>query len=224
VKLQKVLVIGASRGIGLGFVEHLCRSGLSVIATVRHREDQEALESLGAKALMLDVQMQDSRASFLSQIKDEVFSMIVHVAGVYGPRTDAITAVEQNDFDRVMQTNVAPVLGMLPQLMQQLPSSQGRWISISSQMASISLSQDSSGWLYKVSKAALNMAIHSAAKQHKSKIIVAMSPGWVKTDMGSSAAPLTVDESVSQMIKTIERLTLKDNGRFLNYDGHELAW
>ena len=173
---------------------------------------------------MLDVQKQDSRAHFLSQIKDEAFSMIVHVAGVYGPRTDAISAVEQNDFDWVMQTNVAPVLCMLPQLMQHLPSSQGRWISISSQMASISLSQDSAGWLYKVSKAALNMAIHSAAKQHKNKIIVAMSPGWVKTDMGSSAAPLTVDESVGQMLKTIDRLTLMDNGRFLNYDGHELAW
>jgi NAD(P)-dependent dehydrogenase (short-subunit alcohol dehydrogenase family) len=113
---------------------------------------------------------------------------------------------------------------MLPQLMQQLSSKEGRWISISSLMASISLTQDSSGWLYKVSKAALNMAIHSASKQYPDKIIVAMSPGWVKTDMGTSAAPLTVEQSVAQMLGTLERLTLKDTGRFLNYEGQELSW
>jgi short-subunit dehydrogenase len=222
--MTQVLIIGASRGIGLGFVQQLCLSGVSVTATARHVEDLKVLHALGASALSLDVRLPEERERFLEKIEDQEFSTIVHVAGVYGPRTSALSSVDQKDLDLVMQTNLAPVLCMLPQLMQQLSSKEGRWISISSLMASISLTQDSSGWLYKVSKAALNMAIHSASKQYPDKIIVAMSPGWVKTDMGTNAAPLTVEQSVAQMLGTLERLTLKDTGRFLNYEGQELSW
>jgi NAD(P)-dependent dehydrogenase (short-subunit alcohol dehydrogenase family) len=222
--MKKALIIGASRGIGLGFVRQLCQLGLSVIATARQFEDIKALELLGAKALALDVRHPQERERFLQEIKAEEFSLIVHVAGVYGPHTNALSPVDQGDFDSVMQTNLAPVLFMLPQLMKKLTLNEGRWVSISSQMASISLSQDSAGWLYKVSKAALNMAVHAASKNYHDQIIVAMSPGWVKTDMGSLSAPLTVDESVGQMLKTIQSLSFKDSGHFINYDGQQLTW
>ena len=68
------------------------------------------------------------------------------------------------------------------------------------------------------------MAIHSASKQHKDLVLVAMSPGWVQTDMGTSAAPLSAKTSVTNMLKTIEALGPKDTGKFLNHDGLELGW
>jgi len=239
--MKNVLILGASRGIGLEFARQLCDQGVRVHASARKPADLEVLTKMGAHAMALDVSVPQEVERFLGQVQCLEFSHIVHVAGVFGPRTGALNAVGRSDFDQVMHTNVAPVLQMLPVLVNSLSPQEGqgsqgehgshatgvgvgRWISISSVMASISLTQDSSGWLYKISKAALNMSIHAASKQYKNKILVAMSPGWVKTDMVTSAAPLTPEVSVSNMLKTIEALTLKDSGRFINHDGSPLTW
>ena len=222
--MNKVLIIGASRGIGLEFARQLCASGSSVVATARDPKGLDQLEALGAKALQLDVAKPKSIEHFLSALSTERFDWVLHVAGVFGPRSDAMSALSLAQFDEVMHTNVGSVIQMLPALTPRLTPARGKWVSVSSVMASISLTQDSSGWAYKISKAALNMAVHSASKQHKNLILVAMSPGWVQTDMGTLAAPLTAKASVSNMLKTIESLEHKDTGKFLNHDGLELGW
>ncbi len=222
--MKNILIIGASRGIGLEFVRQLCASGASVIATARDPVGLDRLEALGAKALQLDVAKPKSIEQFLIALSAERFDCVLHVAGVFGPRLDAMNALTLGQFDDVMHTNVGCVVQMLPVLTQCLVPHGGKWVSISSVMASIALTQDSAGWVYKISKAALNMAIHSASKQHKDLVLVAMSPGWVQTDMGTSAAPLSAKTSVTNMLKTIEALGPKDTGKFLNHDGLELGW
>lgn len=222
--MKKVLIIGASRGIGLEFARQLCASGSLVFATSRDQEGLDRLKALGAKALQLDVAKPKSTEHFLSALKAERFDCVLHVAGVLGPRSDATSALTFAQFDEVMHTNVGCVVQMLPALAKHLTPVHGKWISISSVMASISLTQDSAAWVYKISKAALNMAIHSASKEHKELLLVAMSPGWVQTDMGTSAAPLSAKTSVSNMLKTIGSLDHSDTGKFLNHDGLELGW
>lgn len=75
-------------------------------------------------------------------------------------------------------------------------------------------------------QAALNAATKSMSIDLKdSQILVAsIHPGWVKTDMGGNNAPLDVDTSISGIFKTLENLSEKDSGKFLQYDGSELPW
>jgi NAD(P)-dependent dehydrogenase (short-subunit alcohol dehydrogenase family) len=77
----------------------------------------------------------------------------------------------------------------------------------------------SNAWLYRVSKAALNMAVASARFDYPGARLVALDPGWVQTDMGGGAAPLSVGDSVAGLIAAIASLTEADNGRLIHHDG-----
>jgi len=81
----------------------------------------------------------------------------------------------------------------------------------------------SSNWTYRVSKAALNMTVASAQHDYPKAIMVALSPGWVQTDMGGPGGTLTVEQSVSAMRKTLAGLKPEHKGAFLDYDGHRFS-
>jgi NAD(P)-dependent dehydrogenase (short-subunit alcohol dehydrogenase family) len=103
-------------------------------------------------------------------------------------------------------------------------AAQGRFVFISSNMGSIGELTASNGWVYRVSKAALNMAVRCASFDYPKATFAAMSPGWVRTDMGGSGAVLSVDESVGNMLRVIETLTIADTGSFRNHAGRPVAW
>jgi NAD(P)-dependent dehydrogenase (short-subunit alcohol dehydrogenase family) len=101
----------------------------------------------------------------------------------------------------------------------------GRFVFLSSVMGQIGTVASSDCWLYRVSKAALNMAVASAQSSYPGVTMVAMHPGWVQTDMGGARAPLGVTDSVRAMIATLDALTPADRGRFLQHDGTPyLGW
>jgi NAD(P)-dependent dehydrogenase (short-subunit alcohol dehydrogenase family) len=77
--------------------------------------------------------------------------------------------------------------------------------------------------VYRASKAALNMAVAAAQPDYPQATMVAISPGWVQTDMGGASAPLTVQDSVSSMRKAVAGLTRDQLGAFLDYDGRPFA-
>lgn len=81
-------------------------------------------------------------------------------------------------------------------------------------------------YAYRMSKVALNMSTKSMSIDLKNEKIlcIAMHPGWVKTDMGGSHAPLTIDTSCKQMVETILGLNEAHNGTFVQYDGKQMAW
>jgi len=123
----------------------------------------------------------------------------------------------------MMVNAIAPYLlgkALLPRM-----TSGARMIAISSGMGSIA--ENGGGWVpYRTSKAALNMAWNSLAMDAKRSgvTVVAVSPGWVKTDMGGAGAEITAQESVSDMRALIDRLTIADTGKFLRRSGSEIAW
>jgi NAD(P)-dependent dehydrogenase (short-subunit alcohol dehydrogenase family) len=97
---------------------------------------------------------------------------------------------------------------------------------MSSQMASIGDNSGGGAHIYRTSKAALNALAKTLAADLADRgiTVVAVSPGWVKTDMGGTGAPLTPKASVDQLRSLIKNVTLYDSGKFLNYDGNELPW
>lgn len=219
---MKVLVIGASRGIGLEFVGQYRQAGAQVIATARDAAGLERLRALDATALRVDVADPASVSGLAWQLDGEKIDVAIYVAGVF-PAGDARTPPTQQEFDRTLHTNVLGAMQALPQVAPLVEAAGGCFAFITSEMGCIGEVPSSSNWTYRVSKAALNMAVAAAQHDYPGAILVALSPGWVQTDMGGAGAPLTAHDSVAAMRKTLAALTPKHKGTFLNYDGSRFA-
>ena len=216
--MANVLVLGASRGIGLEFVRQYREQWDRVIATARGDEGAARLEALGARALKLDVADPASVSGLAWQLDGEKIDVALYVAGVYST-ADAGEPPTRDEFDRLMHTNVLGAMQVIPQVAPLVEAARGKFVFLSSEMGYISGTEDSFGWTYRVSKAALNMAVHSAQAEYPECVMATLSPGWVQTDMGGPGATLTVEQSVAAMRKTIDGLTSRHKGAFVNYDG-----
>jgi len=220
-----VLVIGASRGIGLEFVRQYRAAGDAVSATARDDAGLERLRAIGAAALRLDVTADDCAAALAAQLGDAAFDIVVVNAGVYGPKTDGLQAPAADEFDRVMHTNVLGPMRVLAPVAGALARTGARIAVMSSRMGSIGLRAGANGWLYRASKAALNSVLKDASTALAGRATcVALHPGWVRTDMGGAQADLDVERSVADLRRVLARLGPGDNGRFLDHDGTEIAW
>jgi NAD(P)-dependent dehydrogenase (short-subunit alcohol dehydrogenase family) len=222
--LSTVLVIGASRGIGFEFVRQYREQWDRVIATARDDASLQRLEALGAQPIKLDVADPASVSGIAWRLDGEKVDVALYVAGVYST-ADAKQPPTQQEFDQVMHTNVLGAMQVIPQVAPLVEGANGRFVFLTSEMGHIEGTGASDAWTYRVSKAALNMAVASARHDYPKATLVAISPGWVRTDMGGADAPLSVEQSVNAMRRTIEGLTPKHTGAFLNYDGRRFkSW
>jgi NAD(P)-dependent dehydrogenase (short-subunit alcohol dehydrogenase family) len=219
----RVLVIGASRGIGFEFVRQYRQAGSAVIATARRAADLDALRALGATALPLDVTDEASVQAFSRALDPAPIDLALQVAGVIA-RGDATQIPTQADFDAVMHANVLGAMRMIPLVAPRVAAAGGRFGFISSLLASIADAESSATWLYRVSKAALNMAVAAARHDYPGAIFAALSPGWVRTAMGGEHAPLSVEESVAGLRRVLASLEPAQSGIFCNYEGRTLPW
>lgn len=216
--MATVLVIGASRGLGLEFVRQYRDAGERVIATARDDEGLERLRGLGAEPLRVDVADPASVSGLSWQLDGEEIDVALYVAGVID-RGNATTPPTQQAFDHLMHTNVLGLMQVLPQVMPMVEAAGGVFGALSSRMAQIGPVSGSGAWLYRVSKAALNMAVSSARFDYPKATLVALDPGWVQTDMGGGAAPLTAEASVRGLRAVLASLTPDDNGQLIHHDG-----
>ena len=222
--MKNALVIGASRGIGFEFVRQLLGQGWCVYATARSEHDQASLNALNANCLLLDVTVPSSLAGLGWTLDGVQVDLAIYVAGVYGPNIGARDVPSQSDFDQVMHVNVLGAMQIIPVIGPMVEESRGTFIFISSLMGSIADTQSSFGWIYRASKAALNMVVKSAAQEYPNAVFSAMNPGWVQTQMGGSQAPTPVTESVSKMLGVMGKLTSKNTGSFVSYDQRAMRW
>ena len=222
--MTQVLIVGASRGIGLEFVRQYRDAGAAVTATARDAAGLARLQALGATALPLDVTDADSAAGLSAALAGAAFDTAVVNAGVFGPRSSGLEPPSAAEFDQVMHTNVLGAMRVLTQLAGMLEPG-ARLAVISSRMGSMGLRTSPSGWLYRASKAALNSVLKDTSLVLSGRAVcVAFHPGWVRTDMGGAGADLDVVTSVADMRRTLAGLQVADNGAYLNHDGQPLAW
>ena len=212
------LVIGASRGLGLECVRQLLDSGARVIATVRSAAARAELEAMGAQVLTVDVADPASISGLSWQLDGEKIDLALYVAGVMRSPT-ARTPPTQEDFDTVMHTNVLGAMQAIPQVAPLVEEADGVFAFISSSMGQIGSVPDSHSWLYRTSKAALNMAVAAAQHDYPRATLLTIAPGWVQTEMGGADAPLSPEESVRGMLNTLASVTEADRGQLLHHDG-----
>ena len=230
---MKVLVVGASRGIGLEFVRQYRADGAEVTATARDDGGLERLRGLGATALRLDVTDPASASGLGWQVEGAGFDVAIVNAGVVGARRPALEPPTAEDFDAVMHTNVLGPMRVIPQIAEALAP--GATLAVlSSRMGSIGGRAAASNWLYRASKAALNSVLKDAALALGERAhCVALHPGWVRTDMGGAGADIDAATSVAGMRRVIADLGTglgtgatagAERGTFRNYDGATIPW
>ncbi len=220
--MATILVIGASRGIGLELARQYVEAGHRVIATARDEAGRERLQALGAQPLTVDVANPASVSGLAWLLDGEKIDLALYVAGVLR-QPNALTPPTQEDFDAVMRTNVLGAMQALPQVAPMVAEAGGVFAFVSSSMSLIGGVSDSDAWLYRASKAALNMAVASAQHDYPGATLITIDPGWVQTEMGGGEAPLTVQESVRGMRATLASVTDADKGRLLHHDGRRAA-
>lgn len=221
---MNVLIIGASRGIGLEFVRQYRAEGARVTATARSDEGLARLQALGAATLRLDVGDAASASDLAWPVDGAGFDMVVFAAGIYGPRTTGLQTPSEAEFDAVMHTNVLGAMRLLPQLDGALAAG-AKLAVISSRMGAIGGRSGSGGWLYRASKAALNSVLKDSSLLLAGRAIcIALHPGWVRTDMGGAGADLDVADAVADMRRTLASLTAAHNGGFFDHDGTPIPW
>ncbi|MEO5624440.1 MAG: SDR family oxidoreductase [Dokdonella sp.] len=230
--MAHVLVTGANRGLGLEFVRQLLGRGERVVATCRQPGRAIELTRLAGvhpgHLTVLPLSLPDARsmAELVREIEalDLRISLLVNNAGmlVSGERFGSIEAKSLHDsFAANAQGPLLLTQALAPRLAEQ-----AKVINLSSGLASIAGADSLYSPSYSISKAALNMAskLLSIALADRGIVVVALSPGWVQTDMGGVGASLTPAESITAMLSVIDGLQISDTGAFFAHSGKPLAW
>ena len=217
--MPTVMIIGASRGIGLELARQYAADGWRVHATTRTPAQPGPLGALAGDIVVhaLEVRHAAQIAALAAAVEQEGIDVLIHNAGVSGsglPREE-VMAINADAPVRVVQA-------LLPAVTR---STEKKIVLMTSQLGARYGRRRSLG-LYGDSKAALNDAFRALAPEwgRQSVIAIAMHPGWVRTDMGGASASLSVAESVAGMRQVIARLTAAEHGRFWTWNGREHSW
>jgi NAD(P)-dependent dehydrogenase (short-subunit alcohol dehydrogenase family) len=231
--MATILITGANRGLGLEFTRQYLSEGYAVIAAARntgaaHRLRQLERDSKGSLSLVeADVADSASVRRAASNIQTPAIDILINCAGVMGGDGQAIGSIDYHEWMRVLDVNVLGPMRMCEAFLDRVARSDRRLIvTITSGMGSLADNTSGGDIAYRTSKAAVNMAMRTAAIDLKPRgiVCVVINPGWVKTDMGGPNAKLTPEQSVAGMRRVIAELGPNDSGRFYNYDGREYPW
>jgi NAD(P)-dependent dehydrogenase (short-subunit alcohol dehydrogenase family) len=224
------LIIGASRGLGLGLAQEYLTRGWRVVATVRGTA-HTSLHDVAAKAAgrleieTVDIVEQDQVAALRQRLSGRRFDLLFVNAGVANGPNETISKVTTEEFVQVMVTNALSPMRVVEALENLVPRS-GIIGVMSSGLGSVA-DNNRGGWeVYRGSKAALNTFMRSFAARHSddSRTFLIITPGWVRTDMGGPDATLSIEESVTGMVDTITRESGKPGLRYLSYRGLTVPW
>ena len=231
----RVLVTGASRGIGLEYARQWLAAGARVFALARAPQESDGLMELAAGhgdslvAVRCDVADEASVAEARRRVGEETdgLEILINNAGVMGSHE----GLEELDLDRVRRTfevNAVGPIRITRAFVDLLMAGERprRIVNMTSLMGSIDDNRSGDAYAYRMSKAALNMATRSMAIDLSGEGIVAvvLHPGWVRTAMGGKSAPTPVEEAVASLVRTIESLDMDRSGGFYDRDGQPLPW
>ncbi len=223
--MPTVLVTSASRGIGGEFVRQYAALGWRVLAACRR--PAEAPRPAGdVETLEMDV-TDPASVEAASAASGEPLDLLINSAGINGQADDAPGNVDYDAWREVLEVNLLGPVRVLDAFVPRLAAANGaKAVTITSGMGSLADVGSGSYMAYRTSKAAVNMAMRARSFQLRPMgiAVAVINPGWVRTDMGGSNAPLTPEMSVVAMRAVIEALTMDGTGGFFNHTGKVYPW
>lgn len=247
--MKSILITGCNRGLGLGLVKtvlNLPKPPKYVFATCRNVEQAADLKELGNQnsnlhILEIDLKHFDSYAKLVTDVssvlKDDGLNVLINNAGIASKSTrlnfvqadSMIDNLTTNTVVPVMMAKAfAPLINKASKANESLPMGVNRAaiINMSSILGSIAKNDSGGMYAYRTSKAGLNAATKSLSHDLKDGKVLCVSihPGWVRTDMGGSKAPLDVETSTRTIVETLMAMNETHNGGFFEHNGKPLPW
>lgn len=223
---KTILVVGASRGLGLGLTKEFLRRDYHVTATVRAAITGGGLEDYYEQLTMdtLDLNSPNLTEAFLARMKGKTFDIAVLNAGIYGPSDKSLSEITVEEISHVVMTNAINPVRLAERLVPMLRPGTGVLAFMSSALGSLELNANDGSEIYAASKAMLNRLTLSFAAAHDHLTIVNLHPGWVRTELGGPDAPLDVETSARGMADVLEGRLGGGGHEFRDYQGKIVPW
>ncbi|WP_346836947.1 SDR family oxidoreductase [Microbulbifer sp. SAOS-129_SWC] len=227
-----VLITGCNRGLGLEMTRQFADDGWQVLACCRNVPGASELRALEEKfrhvrLFELDVTDYDEMSALAKSLWDQPIDILLNNAGSYGPKGVAFGQVDLDEWRRVLECNTIAPYKLAETFYRNVADSQRKVMAIiSSKVGSIADNSSGGGYIYRTSKTAVNQVVKSLSVDlhDRGVSVLALHPGWVKTDMGGPNALISVEDSVAGLKKLLLDTDLAHSGRFYNYDGSEIPW
>ena len=224
---KTALILGASRGLGLGLAHEYLSRGWRVIGTAR--KDASKLEALvnDAKSDLrierVDITDSNGVTALRRALADETLDLLFVNAGISGSVPKPLHEITPEQATHVYLTNTYyPIVAA--ESFADLVKPGGVFAFMSSRLASIDRNSYGQWETYRISKAGLNIGARSFFWRHQAHPVLSIAPGWVRTDMGGPNADFDVATSCRNVANAIEQHGKTPGHRFVNYDGTELPW
>jgi NAD(P)-dependent dehydrogenase (short-subunit alcohol dehydrogenase family) len=227
-KHARVLLIGASRGLGFAIAEEYVDGGAHVVATVRGDARTPLHDLAGTAGDLLEVEHVDITVpgqvhALRQRLDSRTFDLLLVNAGI-GVRA-TVADVTTDEFVRVMVTNALSPMRVIEAL-GDVVAADGTIAIMSSGQGSVANNHNGGFAIYRASKSALNQLMRSYANRHHDdpRTLLLLAPGWVKTDLGGPDARLTIDESIPSLVRVVDAQRGIAGLQYLDYQGNVVAW
>ncbi len=176
--------------------------------------------------MQLDVTDQASVERLASDLGDRAIDLLINNAGIL-PRMGSLDEVDFDDYNRVLAVNTVGPVRVTRALLPNLKAGDGKTIvNVTSVLGSIERNTGGGFYGYRESKAALNMFTRSLASDlgPHGFVCIVIHPGWVRTDMGGTSAPVLPRDSAAGIRRVVGGLSQEDNGTYWTFEGEALPW
>ena len=230
--MTTVLVTGANRGIGLEFVRQYAADGAEVIACCRDPAGAAELQAVAdasggrVRPVQLDVASAGDIAALKAALTGRPLDIVINNAGISGPPRQSADDIDVEGWLEAFRVNTVAPVAVAQALHENLKAgAQKKLVAITSQLGSTT-NNGGQRYAYRSSKAALNNAMRGLSRDWAGDGIAVgiFHPGWVKTDMGGQAAPVTPEQSVTGLRQRIAELGRENSGAYRDYAGQALPW
>jgi NAD(P)-dependent dehydrogenase (short-subunit alcohol dehydrogenase family) len=226
-----ILIIGASRGLGLAMAAQFLKKGWNVVGTVKDGARtvlHDLADEHGGRIEVetLDITKPDQITALHDRLLGRRFDILFHNAGIANADPHRSAAeVSTEAFVSMMVTNALSPMRVIEGLQDLVPSD-GLIGVMSSGQGSIGNNEKGGAEVYRASKAALNQLMRCYAARHatKPRALVLMAPGWIRTALGGPDAPFSVEESIPKVVDVLLSRQGKPGLRYLDREGRTVAW